>query len=208
MSIFPHEFLHEDLWVFMSNSWKKSDVSLDLDAFYWSIISLRFEKRYKYLYTRSTHHPVHLGTGSIHHGCGRRIFGLRLSQLLFGKARSGQFRIFSKGGTYSHLADESQTREADTPPDHPRHPQLLAVRWSIRLTRLNLICEHSKNWEVYWDVTGQGPSGHSMWPCVSWSRSRHDPCHLPDGQGHAWEALHVLTIRQMAWIMTQNDRSS
>ena len=30
---------------------------------------------------------------------------------------------------------------------------------------------HSKNWEVCWDVTGQGPSGHSMCHDVSWSWS-------------------------------------
>ena len=39
----------------------------------------------------------------------------------------------------NHLADESQTRWPDTPPDHPHHRRM--VRWCIRLTRLNLVCE-------------------------------------------------------------------
>ena len=50
-------------------------------------------------------------------------------------------------------------------------------------------------------------------PGMSWVRSPqatrsvlvchgHDLCHSPDGQGMPGETLHVLTIRQMAWITT------
>ena len=41
----------------------------------------------------------------------------------------------------NHLADESQTRQPDTPPDHPLRILLRMVRWCIRLTCLTLVCE-------------------------------------------------------------------
>ena len=39
------------------------------------------------------------------------------------------------------------------------------------------------------------PPGHAMW-------HGHGPCHFPDGQDMRGFPWHVLTIRQMAWIMT------
>ena len=41
----------------------------------------------------------------------------------------------------NHLADESQTRRQDTPPDHLNRLRGKMVRWCIRLTRLTLACE-------------------------------------------------------------------
>ena len=58
----------------------------------------------------------------------------------------GDFVRLEPSGLPNHLADESQTRQPDTPPGHP-HRTILTddpvrmARWCIRPTRLTLVCE-------------------------------------------------------------------
>ena len=73
----------------------------------------------------------------------------------------------------------------------------------------NFSCSrHCKNWEMSWDVTGQGSSSHTTCPHVSWSWSV--PLVRTDGQDMPGETTHGQTFRQMVQIMsmTHHDTSS